>query len=190
MIRVNLLRHVAVVVMMAALAGCNGDEDNCSTNPSAAGCPPPPTTQPPCTQSNLFQSGTPTPPLSAVYAPTVTTTSAGRLDLTVDWTFATSPVGFWVVRPPCGIDQLNARTCDFVVRSEPATTPKPRRASSASGLAAGTYQLIVGNLGNQNESVSAQIILSSASCPAVTSAGVGASRTREAEGDFVSARTW
>ena len=190
MIRIDR-RRAAAFVMIAALVGCGGDDGpDCSANPTAAGCPPPPTTQPPCTQQNIFQSGTPTPPLSAAYAPTVTTTSTGRLDVTVDWTFATSPVGFWVVRPPCSIDQLNARTCDFVVRSDPATTPKPRRASSASGLAVGTYQLIVGNLGNQNESVSAQIIRSSASCPAVSSAGVGASRAPAAAADFVSASSW
>lgn len=84
--------------------------------------------------------------------------------MTVDWTFASSRIAVYVARGSCSLDQLNARTCDFVLRSEAATTPKPRR-SSASNVAAGSFDLIIGNAGTQNEAVSAQVVVSSANCP-------------------------
>ncbi len=182
-------RHVATLVLIAALGGCNGDDGpNCSQNPAAAGCEPPPTTQPACTQAVALQSTVPgLPTFNVAYVP-VTTATTGRLDVTVDWTFPATPFAVYFVRGTCTIDQLNARTCDFILRSEAATTPKPRRLS-ASNIAAGGYQIIVGNAGTQTESSSIQVVVSSSSCPAIISTGVGASRVPEVAGEWQGFRT-
>jgi hypothetical protein len=84
----------------------------------------------------------------------------GRLDVTLDWTFPESRIGFYVV--PAGtcstIEEFNARSCNFVVRSEPVTT-KPRKVSTPN-FAAGNYRWLVGNFSDKDESASFQIVLS------------------------------
>jgi hypothetical protein len=115
----------------------------------------------------------------AVVSLPFTTASAGRLDTTVDWTLPDSSIAVYLVRGECTLDQLNARTCDFVNRMEASPFPKPH-VLSADNVAAGTYELIVGNAGSEDESVSAQVVLSSATCPAVAAAG--ASRAPESGG--------
>jgi hypothetical protein len=93
--------------------------------------------------------------------------TAGRLDVTVDWTFPASPIGVYVVTAgSCSLDQFNAQTCSFLTRSE--TTTKPRKVSVA--IAAGNYELLLANAG-QDESLSVQVVLSSTSCPAFATAG-------------------
>ena len=168
------------LVLAALLPACGGGGSSSPTTTT------PTTTQPPCTQSVVLQSGsTGLGSFIVDYLPFATTTT-GRFDVTVDWTFPSSPIAVWVARGTCSIDQLNARTCDFVVRSEATTTPKPRRLT-ASNVAAGSFDLIVGNAGNQDEAVSAQVVLSSANCP-IFAAGPGASRTSEIEGAHWMAR--
>jgi hypothetical protein len=94
--------------------------------------------------------------------------SSGRLDVTIDWTFATSPIGVYVVTASsCTIDSFNAGSCTFLARSE--TTAKPRKFSV--NVNAGNYELIVANFADQDESISGQVVLSSTTCPAFASAG-------------------
>jgi hypothetical protein len=97
----------------------------------------------------------------------VSVSTSGRLDVILDWTFADSPIGVYVAQGGCSLDQFNARTCNFLIRSEGGS--KPRRVS-ASSVAAGTYTFMVANFGSRDESFSTQVILSSSSCPALTSA--------------------
>lgn len=162
--------------LACSLAGCGGSSGPTPVTTTT-------TTLPPCTQSVVLQrSVTGLGSFFVVRLP-FTTTTTGRLDVTVDWTFASSRVAVYVVRGSCSIDQLNARTCDFVLRSEASTTPKPQRLS-ASNVAAGSYDLFVGNAGTQDEAVSAQVVVSSASCPPIAAVGPGASRTPEIEGAY------
>ena len=81
------------------------------------------------------------------------------------------PVVYVVPQGSCTLDQFNARTCTFLVRSDSGS--KPRKVSG-SNVAAGTYDLLVANFSSQDESASALVVLSSSSCPSVAS--VGASR--------------
>jgi hypothetical protein len=99
------------------------------------------------------------------------TASAGRLDVILDWTFADSLIGLYVVRGGCSLEQFNNRTCDFVLRSEP-TSAKPRRVS-ASNVPAGSYSQLVANYSEQDESLSTQIFLKSESCPPLATNGDG-----------------
>lgn len=128
------------------------------------------TTTVPCTQTILFEGGGPAPANTLFPAVPFNFTSTGRLDVILDWTSPTSPIGVYVVPiNTCTLDQFNARTCNFVIRSEPSSV-KPRK-SSASGVAAGNYLLLIANFGAQDESASTQIIFSSATCPPLSIGG-------------------
>lgn len=131
------------------------------TGPSAVAPPPAPV----CTRSTLYQGPLGQVPAMVLLRAPLPPISAGRLDVTVDWTFPDSRVAvFLVAAGQCTLEQLNARSCDFLIRSESGA--KPRRVSSGS-LAAGNYDLLVGNGGSQDESMSAELVLSSPACPAV-----------------------
>jgi len=136
-------------MMLVVLGGCGG-----SNNPTA-----PPVTTAPAPVSTVLAEGS----LSeldvnvlARFAP-FTTTAAGVLDVTVDWTLAQDNVEIYLAQGECTIDQVNQRTCPFAGFSESATA-KPERIHIPS-LAAGTYSLMIGNRGPSIESVSYQIVL-------------------------------
>ena len=74
-----------------------------------------------------------------------------------------SPMGVYVVQGSCNLDQFNARTCNFLIRSDPPG-PKPRKVS-ASNVGPGTYGLLIANFAAVDESASTQVFLSSAGCP-------------------------
>ncbi|MBX7187888.1 MAG: hypothetical protein K1Y01_22290 [Vicinamibacteria bacterium] len=103
---------------------------------------------------------------STLFSLPVTVPSAGRLDLTADWTLATNAVGLYLVQGACTLDQFNARTCNFLTRIE--TTAKPKKGSVA--VQAGSYSVLVANFGSQQDSGIAQAVLSTGSCPAASAA--------------------
>jgi hypothetical protein len=125
------------------------------------------TTMPPCTQTTLFQGGAALP-ARTVDEESFATTTMGRLDVTLDWTFPASPFGVYVVQGSCNLAQFNARTCNFLLSSEPGG-PKPRKVS-APNVAPGSYSLLIANFSSQNESVSTQVVQSSATCPPLAAA--------------------
>jgi hypothetical protein len=91
----------------------------------------------------------------------------GRLDTTLDWTYAPTRMGFYLVpaNTCTTLQEFNNRTCNFLVRSEPPGV-KPRK-TSTSNFTAGNYRWIVGNFDDTvAESYSLQIFVSSAGCPA------------------------
>jgi hypothetical protein len=101
---------------------------------------------------------------------------SGRLDVTLDWTFASSRVGFYLVpaNTCTTIEEFNARSCNFLVRSEPSPT-KPRKISTPN-FAAGNYRWMVAVFSDQDESVSFQIVLSKGTgCPAFAGGSPSAS---------------
>jgi hypothetical protein len=93
---------------------------------------------------------------------------SGRLDITVDWTIATNRLGVWVVPVhTCSIDELNAGSCNFLVRSDPsASTTKPLKISTPN-FAAGNYTWIIGNPSADQESIAFQFVLSKGTCAAL-----------------------
>jgi len=96
----------------------------------------------------------------------VTTTASGRLDVTFDWTSPASTMLVAVAQDPCSFDQLQAGSCKVLLNS--SSPPKPLKGSVLSA-AAGTYVLFFVNTTSAVESMSAQGVLSSGSCPAVSS---------------------
>jgi hypothetical protein len=150
------------LAVAAALAGaltfgsCKDDKPNCNTNPTGPGCTV--TTTLPAQTRTIISTGSCTEVGVNIlcFFPPFTTTQRGDLDVTVDWTFADDRIQVMVSTGSCTLDQVNGNQCTYIVTSPAATTPKPR-VLTAKGVAAGTYQLYVGNRGPNIESLSTQI---------------------------------
>jgi hypothetical protein len=122
----------------------------------------------------VVESGTEAAQSRTLYFFDFSVPDSGRLDITMDWTIPTSPVGIYLVPVnTCTLEQFNARSCNFLVRSEPSTA-KPRKISVAN-FNAGNYRWIIANFSESAESISYQFVLSKGGCPAIT--GVAPSAT-------------
>jgi hypothetical protein len=162
------LRWTAALILALLLPACGG-----SSTPTTPATPAP--TPTPCTQTTLIQVDGAVPAFSLARV-ALSANASGRLDVTVDWTFATSPIGVYVVAAgTCTIAQFNADTCTYLARSE--TTVKPRKFSVAN-VTAGNYELLAANFSDVDESISGQVVLSSATCPAFASTGSAVSMGR------------
>ena len=116
----------------------------------------------PCTQTTAFKGGIQVPP-NTPHVQSFTTPSTGTLDVTVDWTSASSILNVVLAQSPCTTDQLAASGCNVLFSAW--SPPKPLKESTTL-LPPGTYVLIVGNPNPAPETISAQVILRSAGCPA------------------------
>jgi hypothetical protein len=179
----NAVRRTLALAAGLAFAltfGACGPKDNpCTTNPTGPGCTPP-TTLTPCTQSVVAQGSDSWGAKELGYNE-FSVPDSGRLDVTVDWTNASSKIGVYVVPAgTCTLDQFNARSCNFLVRSEPSNV-KPRKVSTPN-FAAGNYRWLIAS--DSVESISLQIVLSKGSCAAVT----GGQPTTYSGGDRLSAK--
>jgi hypothetical protein len=172
---------VAAPLIAVALALTLGACGNSVTEPCPGGttgsppnCTPVPTPTP-CTQS-ILDSGNGSADPFTVYYNDFSVPENGRLDITVDWTNSSSRIGVYVVPVhTCTIDELNARSCTFLVRSEPsASSTKPLKISTAN-FAAGNYTWLIGNGSSNQESLAYQFVLSKGSCPALAGGVPGAS---------------
>jgi hypothetical protein len=102
-------------------------------------------------------------PAESVGSLDFTTTTTGRIDVTLDWTFPTSPIGMYLIRTgTCDFSQFDS--CPFLIRSDPSLT-KPRKAS-AENVTPGSFELLVVNFSPNDESLAGQVLLSVGSCPA------------------------
>jgi hypothetical protein len=146
---------VAAVLAFVVVSGCGGNG-----TPGGPSSPPPTPTPPPTT--NVIMEGSSTLGASTVAPVVFTTVSAGTLELIVDWTFAANDVDIFLARgdSPCTLETFNDRSCGFVATEE-SFTMKPERLRTTS-LAAGTYSLYVANFGDIDESVSWQVLLTTA----------------------------
>jgi hypothetical protein len=167
-------------VALAALAGCSSSDKPPLTCPAGETGAPPNCVAiaPPCTQSVVYNtSGS----LDArtLYADDFSVADSGRLDMTLDWTNATSRMGLYLVAAnTCSLEEFNARSCNFLVRSEPPGT-KPRKVS-AQNLAAGNYRWLIANFADVQESAALQVVLSKGTCSPLA----GAVSANSATGDL------
>ena len=97
-------------------------------------------------------------PLTRLTVP-FTTSAAGTIGATVDWTFATNDVDIYLARGNnlCTIDQFNNNQCQFLGSTTSVST-KPETLS-VSNLTAGPYTMYIVNWGSTQESVGYQITL-------------------------------
>lgn len=96
--------------------------------------------------------------------------------MTVDWTFATNDVHVYLVRGACTFDQFVTNQCNLVTFSE-STVAKPERLT-APGAAAGSYILLIGNVGPADESVAFQVVLTTGGGASAASTGPRAQPAR------------
>ncbi len=119
-----------------------------------------------CTQTTV-ESGAGPAKASTLYHFDFSVPDSGRLDITMDWTNVANHVGIYLVPVnTCTLDEFNARSCNFLVRSEPSTV-KPRKIS-VPNFSAGNYRWLIGNFSSNDESISYQFVLSKGSCAALT----------------------
>ena len=143
-------RIVSVAAAVSVLPGC-GSSTTPTPIPTPAPTPPPPIVE------TIVSSGSGTVPNRVLAFIPFTTSAAGRIDVTVDWTFATNDVHVYLVRGDCTFEQFVARQCTIVTFSE-STIAKPERLT-APGSSAGNYLLLIGNAGPADESVAFQVVL-------------------------------
>jgi hypothetical protein len=96
----------------------------------------------------------------------------GRLDATVDWTFATNDVDAIIVSGECSLEQFDAGRCP-VLAVAAGTTAKPERLT-VPAAAPGTYTLFIGNEGPEDESLSFQVVLTPSAATAAAAAPLDA----------------
>jgi hypothetical protein len=150
-----MTKRSCALALALLLPSCGGGGGTSSTPVTT-----PPTTLAACNQVVVFQGSAPVP-ASTLVEQDFTFNAAARLDVVLDWTVPSSPMGVYVVQGACTLDQFNARTCNFVIRSEPSTI-KPRKVSASA--ATGAFSLLVANYGATDESAAVQVISSSATC--------------------------
>lgn len=165
---IRLLPLAASSVCVAvSLAGCGGSSPTPFTPTPVVATPVP------CTRDTLFQASGSLPPNTADFE-SFTTTTTGRVDVSLDWTFPSSKMGIGVAQGPCSLAQLQAGACTLLLQ---LTSPTKPLKGSAPNVGPGTYGLIILNANSVEESVSAQVVLSSSSCP--TAASAASQSTRE-----------
>lgn len=157
----------AALALAALLVACGGG-DPPPTTPTVVSPPPP------APVSNIVTQGNGSLGSKILGPVPFTTTQAGTLSVTVDWTFPSNDVDLFVVRgtDPCTVATFNNRTCAFLSTAESATQ-KPERLTINS-LPAGAYTLYVANFGATDESVAWQVVL--------TTGGTGSSRSTSGSG--------
>jgi len=159
----NTQRLAVGLVLVLVIPACGGGSSS-STSVTT-------TTTLPCEQSVVFDDNGPVPARTVVAVP-FTLNATARIDIVVDWTSPSSPIGVYAVQGACDLEHFNARTCHFVAQSEPSTV-KPRRLSTAT-VGSGEYAVYLANFAEQDESMALQIFSRSASCPALAGAPVSA----------------
>ena len=75
--------------------------------------------------------------------------------MTVEWTFASNDVDVFVERGACDCSSAQAGACQDVAGSE-STTAKPERLA-VPNLSAGSYTLVVANVGPGRESAAYEV---------------------------------
>ena len=154
------LKTLAVVTVSLGLSTCGDDP----THPTQGPTPTPAPVSTVVTQGSLTISA-PDDDFTYYRSRLITTTAAGALETTVNWTYSTNEVWMYLAEGDCNGGQFSnddcpdGPTCEcrFIARSE-ARTPKPR-VLTVSNASAGTRTLIVWNLGPKEEACSYQAVL-------------------------------
>jgi hypothetical protein len=152
----------AVVVIAVWLGACKGDAGGGITDNT------PPTTMPACQRTVVFEHSSAMPSQQFAYL-VFSTTTVGRLDITVDWTFATNTFLVALVEAnTCTLDHLlSGGNCPALTLAD--SGGKPRRVSYFASTPT-RYGLIIVNTGSQDDAVGAQVVLASTGCPTITAA--------------------
>jgi hypothetical protein len=146
--------RIAFAALTLALPSCGGGG---GSSPSA------PSTTPPAQSVVIIQGSSNLGPAISGHTDffgtaDFTTPRAGRLEVTVDWTFASDDIDIAVLNGSCSPNQLLNSQCGSTVAESTSSTAKPERLS-ISNLPAGSYSLLVSNTSRNAEGVSFQVVL-------------------------------
>jgi hypothetical protein len=86
----------------------------------------------------------------------VRTTSAGTVEVTVDYTSASNAILVWLTDRQCSPQLFQQDRCDYLAKSLEGGKPRVIRATN---VPAGTYSVFVANDGPADEQVSWQVTL-------------------------------
>ena len=143
---------LACTSMLLALAACSSD----TSTPTTPSTPTTTTTTQPAA-ALVVQGGT-FIPARQVFFVDVTTTKAGRVDVTIDYPAGNS-VPMWLTDRPCSFQMFDRDACEFLVKSVEGTNQKTMFAAN---VPAGTYTLFVANDGPADASIAYTVTLSPA----------------------------
>ena len=144
------IRRLGSLGLLVALASCNNSPSTPSTTT---------TTTPPPVTTVIYQNGGPVPAQSVGYID-FSIPSAGTVNATVDWTFATSQVGIALTTQACSDAQAA-----FLASCSQIGTPQfdNRKPKTVNGSAqGGGGRLWIANLATVDESMSAIVTLTRA----------------------------
>jgi len=141
---------LGVTALCLSLQACGG-----SSNP-VTGPSPVPTPTPAPVERVVSQGGDTLKNDEAGYFK-FTLDTAGKLDITVDWTVPANDLDVFLVKGFCTEDQITSQTCSFLATAT-STTAKPEKIT-VSSVVAGDYTVYIANLGPGNESLSWRVVL-------------------------------
>jgi hypothetical protein len=155
---------LAVVCAVLLFPACGKDSPTNVPPPTLPPAPPP--------APRVVAEGAGSIPVDEVGFVQFTTDATGRLEVTVDWTFAANDIDIFLVRGSCTEDQIIAGSCPFLAFST-SVTAKPERLS-VPGATAGQYTLYAANFGPGDESASFQAVLTPAAADVAAGLQAGA----------------
>jgi hypothetical protein len=170
----NAMQKSVTLACALALAmtfgACGGDGENCATNPNGPSCPPPPPPPPPPLETVvIFGDNGPIPAETVGYIE-FHIPSAGTVDATVDWTFASSMVAIALTTSACNdFEAAFFSSCSHIGSPNINRTQKPKTLSG-SVTQATAARLWVLNLATVDESVAVHVTLTrprAASAPVI-----------------------
>jgi hypothetical protein len=142
---------LAAVVALGSLVACG--DDNPATPPTTPTTTTTTTTQP---AAQVIISGAEFIPARQVFLKDLTTTKAGRIDVTIDYSPNTNSVPMWLTDRQCSFQMFDRDVCDFLVKSVEGTGQKTMFAAN---VPPGTYTLFVANDGPADANLTYSVTL-------------------------------
>src|SRR5581483_7285089 len=154
----RLARAIGTAGLIACVYACG--DDSAPTASVVTPTPAAPATATPCAQTTLLQGTVPFASKTVGFT-SLSTTSAGRLDVKLDWTHPESSMTIAVVEGACNPDDFDAGRCTVLLKV--SSPPKPAKGSVH--VAAGEYSIAIKNDGNLDDRITYSAVLSDSACP-------------------------
>jgi hypothetical protein len=142
-----------LLALAAVLAACSDSPAPTSPPPVTSVTTTTTTTLPPAT---VIVQGTTLIPARQVFFTDVTTTSTGRITVTIDYGSSANQMLMWLTDRKCSFTMFDRDDCDYLVKSLEGSKP---RVMTSPSVGPGTYTLFVANDGPGDDQVSYKVTL-------------------------------